>query len=629
MMKIGSINSSQADHDCVDVFTDDSEQNGDSSNHTNTHSTARTTTNNTNDHKQTATKLQTSHSQSQEIKEFDQKSTKDVKIADILSSFQPTQKISSQENKLLTKEAEPKKPAERPVRLDPLPQIKRIDKIISQDDSLAPKSNILSIVEKNIAAKDLTADTLNKELTKIKDLYASFDGAKMTSTLVNLDIEEMCFCLSCAVNKHIGYFVENVYSPEYLEFVKKSYFVYKETQAQLELQNALEAQQNKSPISVIGADNQVTVSADKRQILSGLKQNNLVEQVAKTEETVSNNKNTRSKKDLYDEKKNKNSPSKKEEIIEEVKEVIVEETETVKEETHSKEEKKLDEQHPETQQVEDQAPRLGEEPDKRDLYDFANPGAFENHPFQGNMRPMLRRSGSDPDRRAPMEKVEFMDDMQEYHPPYYSYYEEQQEEIEEEIYPEYYEFYRPYQLAPISERTIEQSEPSKSNHNSQQLEKVENQEEQNPDQQPNDPDLENFLRESLRESVMLTLQNEGRQKKTDKEEVVEPKDEAIESQDNPLDMQEHVPKEDEILQSTLEFSFVSKYTQADDLDSSQIDMDYRKRAIFERTYNDKRWSEQDYLRSKCIKAFYSLTIEILQELTQTLIPTLFLTIARA
>lgn len=30
-------------------------------------------------------------------------------------------------------------------------------------------------------------------------MYQSFDGGKMTSTLVNIDLEEMCFCLSQAV----------------------------------------------------------------------------------------------------------------------------------------------------------------------------------------------------------------------------------------------------------------------------------------------------------------------------------------------------------------------------------------------------------------------------------------------
>jgi hypothetical protein len=34
-------------------------------------------------------------------------------------------------------------------------------------------------------------------------MYISFDNGKMTSTLVNLDLEEMSFCLSCAILAHI------------------------------------------------------------------------------------------------------------------------------------------------------------------------------------------------------------------------------------------------------------------------------------------------------------------------------------------------------------------------------------------------------------------------------------------
>lgn len=37
-------------------------------------------------------------------------------------------------------------------------------------------------------------------------MYLSYDSGKLTSTLVNLDIEEMCFCLACAIIKHIEYF---------------------------------------------------------------------------------------------------------------------------------------------------------------------------------------------------------------------------------------------------------------------------------------------------------------------------------------------------------------------------------------------------------------------------------------
>lgn len=31
----------------------------------------------------------------------------------------------------------------------------------------------------------------------------SFEGGKMTSTLVNLDLEEMCYCLASAIMVHI------------------------------------------------------------------------------------------------------------------------------------------------------------------------------------------------------------------------------------------------------------------------------------------------------------------------------------------------------------------------------------------------------------------------------------------
>ena len=34
-------------------------------------------------------------------------------------------------------------------------------------------------------------------------MYMSFDSGKLTSTLINIDIEEMCFCFACAVLKHI------------------------------------------------------------------------------------------------------------------------------------------------------------------------------------------------------------------------------------------------------------------------------------------------------------------------------------------------------------------------------------------------------------------------------------------
>lgn len=51
-------------------------------------------------------------------------------------------------------------------------------------------------------------------MDKIKNLYISYDSGKLTSTLVNLDIEELCFCLACALFKHIEYSVK-INDPNY------------------------------------------------------------------------------------------------------------------------------------------------------------------------------------------------------------------------------------------------------------------------------------------------------------------------------------------------------------------------------------------------------------------------------
>jgi len=69
----------------------------------------------------------------------------------------------------------------------------------------------LELIEKKVDANKLNPDELNVEFKKIKDMYSSFDGAKMTSTIANLDIEEMSYCLACAIQKHVDYFVEAIY----------------------------------------------------------------------------------------------------------------------------------------------------------------------------------------------------------------------------------------------------------------------------------------------------------------------------------------------------------------------------------------------------------------------------------
>ena len=51
---------------------------------------------------------------------------------------------------------------------------------------------------------------LNKTMIKyilinqVNLMYKSFDNGKMTSTLHNLDLEELSFCLSCALMIHIN-----------------------------------------------------------------------------------------------------------------------------------------------------------------------------------------------------------------------------------------------------------------------------------------------------------------------------------------------------------------------------------------------------------------------------------------
>lgn len=63
---------------------------------------------------------------------------------------------------------------------------------------------------KNLRSKITTkitgvTDELDPQLDfeSIKHMYMSIEGGQLTSTIVNLDIEEMCFCFACAVIKHI------------------------------------------------------------------------------------------------------------------------------------------------------------------------------------------------------------------------------------------------------------------------------------------------------------------------------------------------------------------------------------------------------------------------------------------
>jgi len=79
-------------------------------------------------------------------------------------------------------------------------------KALDQELVMAPKSKLLVNLKKifAIAAKKDDFD-LGLEYQKIKSLYISFDSGKLTSTLINLDIEEMTYCLACVISKFIEY----------------------------------------------------------------------------------------------------------------------------------------------------------------------------------------------------------------------------------------------------------------------------------------------------------------------------------------------------------------------------------------------------------------------------------------
>jgi len=82
----------------------------------------------------------------------------------------------------------------------------------------------MDLLEKKLDSNHLNKDDLNLEFKKIKDMYSSFEGATMTSTIANIDIEEMCYCFACAIQKHIEYFIQNIlptYTPLQTRPIKK------------------------------------------------------------------------------------------------------------------------------------------------------------------------------------------------------------------------------------------------------------------------------------------------------------------------------------------------------------------------------------------------------------------------
>lgn len=73
----------------------------------------------------------------------------------------------------------------------------------------APKSKLLINLKKTFAKANPSSTKdpfdIGLEYNQIKNLYISFDSGKMTSTLVNLDIEEMTYCLACVMLKFIEF----------------------------------------------------------------------------------------------------------------------------------------------------------------------------------------------------------------------------------------------------------------------------------------------------------------------------------------------------------------------------------------------------------------------------------------
>jgi hypothetical protein len=70
-----------------------------------------------------------------------------------------------------------------------------------------PANKILQNLKRELGTQVETNElkALKMNYVKIKEMYTSFDSAKMTSTIINLDIEEMCYCLASALMKHLEF----------------------------------------------------------------------------------------------------------------------------------------------------------------------------------------------------------------------------------------------------------------------------------------------------------------------------------------------------------------------------------------------------------------------------------------
>lgn len=498
------------------------------------------------------TKTQTAdHKPMREIKSISRDDSLPTKKGNL--DFQaPIEKSSINKTK-----TEVSKPSDKTGKPQPSTQTKRIDRITSLDDASGGKSNVVKLVEKNIN-KDFTPDTLNQELLKIKDMYSSFDGSKMTSTLINLDIEEMCFCLSCAIRKHIQYFLDNIYSPEYQDFMRINIFAQREDQNSKEVKLNFGGMRNETQ-NMAGL---MLMSTDKRQILNEVTQNQLADQISKPSGYSPSKRRHDQKRRIISQEETGDTPTPS---------------------MHRKEEEFKNE--------------YGEdEEEERPPQDVSNNNPMEDvdnddgdYDPRLHMRPAMRRAGSDPELYDPEGQGEG------------HYYENGG--VEEDLYEEYYNNpYRQQSLAIISERTGEHSEGHTKN--SQRVSK--NEKEVMPEE-PQDEEIEKFLRESLRDSVMFNL------RESDYPEMKQQQGFglAIQGQQIPAygshNYNQNTEEEDENYDprqvteekpDPLEFSMESRFTTLDELDSSQIDMDYRARIIFERTFSDKRWNEQDYFKSK-------------------------------
>lgn len=59
--------------------------------------------------------------------------------------------------------------------------------------------------KKRISLEEEDEGAIDLQMSQIKHMYLSYESGKLTSTLVNLDIEEMSNCLGWAISKHIQF----------------------------------------------------------------------------------------------------------------------------------------------------------------------------------------------------------------------------------------------------------------------------------------------------------------------------------------------------------------------------------------------------------------------------------------